>query len=134
MTNKQQTKKSRAGIALPPRPHQWASGPDPEHHAMFKAFGQCRNQAQWRGEAWELTWPEWRDHWTGLWARRGRAQHELCITRKDCDQAWSNTNVVIITRQQHGARKRGISTALKQTANDVLLTDLDDVRYRAIES
>lgn len=128
------TKPSRKGATLPQRPHQWRSGPDPALRPVFRAFVQCRNQAQWRGEDWELSWEQWRDIWHGWWHLRGRGSDSVCITRKNCDLPWQASNVILITRHQHGTRKRGISTALNQTANDVLLTDLDDVRNRTVQA
>ena len=116
-------KKSRKGQGLAPRPHQWASGPDPAMRPVFKAFGQCRNQAQWRGETWLLTWPEWCAHWEGRWHLRGRDADSLCITRKDCALPWSNTNVIVITRTSHGARKRGIHTSLGEGPSSIILDD-----------
>ena len=90
---------------------------------VFRAFVQCRNQAQWRGEAWELSWSEWVGAWHGLWHRRGRSADSLCITRKDCGLPWSAENVIIITRRQNGERKRGTQRSLGQGPADVVLDD-----------
>lgn len=117
------TKPSRKGTTLPPRPHQWLSGPDPAMRPVFRAFTQCRNQAQWRGEDWQLSWQQWLGAWHGLWHRRGRSADALCITRKDCGQAWSEHNVIIITRRQNGERKRGTHVSLGQGPADVVLDD-----------
>jgi hypothetical protein len=116
-------KKSTAGRSLAPRPQQWASGPDPEMRPVFRAFVQCRNQAQWRGETWQLTWEQWREIWKGRWHLRGRSADSLCITRRDCALAWSDHNVIVITRTSHGARKRGIRTSLGEGPSTVVLDD-----------
>lgn len=117
-----------------PRPQTWVTGTDPLTHEQYRAFIQCRNQAQWRREPWTLSFEEWCGAWQGLWHLRGRGRDSLCITRRDGRGTWSQDNIVIVTRSQHGTRKRGISTALNQTANDVLLTDLDDVRNRTVQA
>lgn len=89
-----------------PRPHVWVSGPDPQVHRQRTAWARARAQAQWRGEGWEITWPQYQEIWGDLWQRRGRTRHSLCLARPDYDLPWCVTNVEIITRQEH-ARRQG---------------------------
>lgn len=114
---------NRAGKGTGPRPHVWKSGPDETDHASYRAWLQCRNQARFRSEPWTLSFEEWQAHWAGLWHRRGRTSQDLCITRRDSHGAWSNANVIIVTRSQHGQRKRGTRASLGQGPSDVILDD-----------
>lgn len=116
-------KKSTRGIKLGTRPHQWKSGPAEEDHASYYAWLQCRNQARYRSEGWDLTFEQWLDVWTGLWHRRGRAGEQLCITRKNCDLPWTLSNVIVITRRQHGQRKAGQRLSLGQGPRDRVIPD-----------
>jgi len=86
--------------------NQWFSGPDPEHHKMYVAFGYHRVTARLRGDVWQLTWEQWRDAWLPYWANRGRAAMCLCMTRRDIEGAWTIDNIEIITRRLHGQRIR----------------------------
>lgn len=84
-----------------PRPHVWKTGPDPELHAKFKVFGQCKNQATFRGEEWCLTFDQFVQLWGSHWPQRGRRIDSLCMTRLDWDKPWNMLNTIIITRQAH---------------------------------
>ena len=95
----------KAGVALGPRPHTWCTGPDPLRHEQFRVWGQMRNQAQWRGEQWQLTLEDFIRVWGTAWPRRGRTIHSDCMTRCDPTQPWSGHNVQIVTRQQHAQRQ-----------------------------
>lgn len=67
------------------------------------AFTRSRCQAQFRGEAWTLTWTEFQQFWNSrtLWARRGRSIDDLVLTRLDWEGPWSRDNCCIITRGDH---------------------------------
>ena len=112
---------STKGRKFGTRPHQWKSGPDAETHKIYYAWLQCKNQANYRSEGWDLTFDEWQQHWTGLWHRRGRTSQELCITRIDCSRPWSTDNVIIVTRRQHAQRKAGLKVSQGQRPSDVVL-------------
>jgi hypothetical protein len=106
-----------------PRPQTWVTGPDVATHEQYRAFIQCRNQARFRSEPWQLTFEQWQAHWAGRWHLRGRTADSLCITRRDCAGAWSDENVIVITRTSHGARKRGTRVSLGEGPSTVVLDD-----------
>ena len=82
-------------------PHVWVTGPDPERHARYRIWAQQRNQAQWRGEEWDLDFDTWLQLWEPLWHLRGRCRGSWCMSRLDWDLPWSAANVAIITREEH---------------------------------
>jgi hypothetical protein len=87
-------------------PHLWKTGPDPERHHRYDIWLQQRNQAEWRGEEWDLSFEQWLVLWEPDWHRRGRTRGCMCMTRRDWDQPWSADNVEIITREQHARHQR----------------------------
>lgn len=94
-----------------PRPQVWVSGPDPEEHRRYRTWIQQRNQAQWRGEEWTISFEAWKQLWdlSGQWHNRGRARECYCMTRIDHLGAWSVDNVEIITREQHGRQQSALA-------------------------
>jgi hypothetical protein len=115
-------KKGQLGIGTGPRPQAWKTGPDPVVHEKYRAWVQCRNQAQWRGEIWKITFEQWQQMWTGKWDKRGRSSDALCITRCDMSLPWSEANAIIISRREHGRRKTGTRSTLGESAASVVLT------------
>lgn len=89
------------GNALGPRPLVWCTGPDPDRHRMFVAYGRAKCQAEWRGEGWLLTFADYEEIWQGQWHLRGRTRDTLCLARLDYEQPWSRSNVAIMTRREH---------------------------------
>jgi hypothetical protein len=87
-----------------PRPLTWCTGPDPVRHDQYVAWGRARAQAQYRGEAWDLTFEQFEQVWSGSWHLRGRASEDLCMTRTDPDLAWMLGNIELITRAEHNRR------------------------------
>ena len=85
---------------------RWISGPDPLHHRMYVQFGYHRVSSRLRGEAWYLTWPEWRDIWLPHWDQRGRSWDSLCLARIDMAGVWDISNVHLITRREHSRQIR----------------------------
>jgi hypothetical protein len=108
--------RSTKGIPRPqsrgPRPHAWITGPDPEEHKRYRTYIQQRNQAQWRGETWNLQYAEWKQLWadSGQWFNRGRERGCYCMTRRDWEQPWDCHNAQVITREEH-ARMQGAAQA-----------------------
>jgi hypothetical protein len=103
-----------------PRPHTWRAGPDPVTRAQYRAWTQTRTQAEWRGEIWRIDWAQWQAIWQGKWAQRGRTSDSLCITRRDMSLPWSESNVILITRRQHGQRRQDTSRAAGYSRSRVL--------------
>jgi hypothetical protein len=84
-----------------PRPEIWISGPDQVRHKQHCAWRQQKNQAQWRGETWALTFDVWIELWGDLWPRRGRQVDDYCMTRRDWELPWTRANTHVITRSEH---------------------------------
>jgi len=84
-------------------PEKWRSGPDPVQHEMYYAWAKHRSQANYRGEAYELTFEDWQTIWADpeLFLRRGRKPDDVTLTRRDPEQAWSLDNCVVMTRLEH---------------------------------
>ena len=93
-----------------PRPHRWRTGTDPELHRKFTAWRQQRNQALHRREEWDLTLEVWIRIWGDFWRERGRTRGSRCMSRIDWEQGWTETNVAIVTREEH-ARAQGLHRA-----------------------
>jgi len=89
-----------------PRPQCWVSGPDPETHRKYRAWIQQKNQAQWRGESWYLSFEEWQLKWQEHWHQRGRRRSDYCMVRTDPEGDWSWPNVEVIERSEHCQRHR----------------------------
>ena len=105
---------SNHGVPRPqnrgPRPHVWATGPDPQLHNKWRIWGQQKNQAQWREEGWDLSFEDWCQIWSDLWSRRGRCRDDYCMTRRDWSLPWTPDNVQIVTRSEH-AKMQGNAVA-----------------------
>ena len=115
-----QTTKRTVGSPPGPRPHLWTTGPDPQTHQQYRAWVQTRNQAQYRGEIWKITFEQWQTLWHGRWHLRGRKADALCITRRDMSLPWSVKNAIIITRHEHGARRAGTVRELGYARSRIL--------------
>lgn len=87
-----------------PRPNTWVTGPDPLRHKQYRAFIQQKNQAQFRGEDWQLSFEDWIKIWGTDFDRRGRLADSLCLTRWDLDDAWSVNNCILMERRDHMRR------------------------------
>jgi hypothetical protein len=81
-------------------PTNWLSGPDPLMHDMYYAWAKHRSQANYRKEAYDLTWDDWQTIWANPvdFQNRGRKPEDLTLTRIDDDGAWTADNVEIMTR------------------------------------
>ena len=89
-----------------PRPHIWKSGPDESTHARYVAWGRARAQANFRGETWEIDWPDWELFWQDRWHLRGRRRDGYMMTRIDPLEPWNLDNVQLMQRSLFGAWQR----------------------------
>jgi hypothetical protein len=100
-----------------PRPHVWATGPDPAEHARYRVWIQQRNQAHYRAEPWALDFEPWKQIWAPHWHLKGRTANSRCMTRVDTDLPWQPDNVRIITRSEHSAQQAAMrSTGYRSRA------------------
>jgi hypothetical protein len=81
-------------------------------HKKYRVFIQQRNQAQWRGEGWHISFEEWKQLWdeSGQWELRGRVKGTWCMSRRDWNEPWTVDNTQVITREEH-ARLQGDALA-----------------------
>lgn len=96
-------------------PHRWVTGPDPLRHEQYQVWLQQRNQANFRGEGWDLPFDDWLTLWGDKWSLRGRQKDDYCMTRKNASLAWDTTNAIIVTRQEHMANHRQRNYELGKT-------------------
>jgi hypothetical protein len=82
-------------------PDRWIAGPDPVRHKQYLVWLQQKNQANFRGEQWDLDFDTWLELWGDLWQFRGRSRDCYCMTRRDPSGPWSLDNVMIIGRSEH---------------------------------
>lgn len=73
---------------------------DPYQYPFYRAYGQCKNQAQWRGEEWNLTFEEWFNAWGDKIEQRGRGAHQYAMIRVNQSLPWSKDNVTILNRKE----------------------------------
>ena len=106
----------KRGSGTGPRPHTWLAGPDPLRHEQYKSWLQKRNQAQWRGETWQLTFDDFCEIWGTQWSRAGRWRDCLQMMRRDFDQPWSRANVDIVDRDQFHQRQAQRRQQLRERA------------------
>ena len=98
MTTEKRKKGPPPGTRLGPRPQMWVTGTDPVRHQQHVVYRQQKNQAQWRGEVWELDFDNWIALWDDKWSLRGRKPEQYCMTRSDNTQPWNITNTIVLQR------------------------------------
>jgi len=86
-----------------PKPERWISGPDPERHKRYLQWLQQKNQAQFRGEEWNLDFDDWLQVWGDEIVNRGRKKGQLSMMRRDYNLPWTADNVLIVGRKEHSA-------------------------------
>lgn len=79
-------------------PHVWRSGPDPDHHRLWRKFLVARNQARYWQQEWSVTWEVYRDLMLPHVNNMGRKKTSWNLTRIRAG-AWSNDNVMAEQRQ-----------------------------------
>lgn len=70
----------------------------PRDSVHVQGFIRQRANAQFRGEAWELSLPEWMAAWkkSGRIGRRGRGRDSFVLTRMDARLPWRAGNVHVV--------------------------------------
>lgn len=91
-----------------PNPNAWCTGPDPQRHDQYIAWGRSRAQAHFRQEDWRLTFEQYEALWQGLWSRRGRGSDDLMMMRLDWHKPWNLKNTIIADRQYYHWRQNEI--------------------------
>jgi len=81
-------------------PGAWISGPDETRHEQHIAWRQQKNQAQYRGEEWEIDFEDFILIWGTNWENRGRRVDQMCMTRIDPEKPWVNENIQVIIRKE----------------------------------
>lgn len=79
-------------------PHLWASGPDPDHHKLWRKFLVARNQARYWGQDWTVTWERYRDLLLPHINNLGRKKESRNLVRVNRLLPWSNDNVTVAER------------------------------------
>lgn len=98
-----------------PRPYVWKSGPNLRDHEQYQAWLVHKAQANFRGEAHEMTFEDFREVWNqdGNWELRGRGSENICMYRIDVDQPWRKDNVAFEQRKTYLARVNGMKKGTK---------------------
>ena len=87
-------------------PEKWISGSDAYKHSMYMPWLRAKAQANFRSEGWDLSFEQFYELWKDDWNNRGRQPDNVCMGRKDYDEAWTVANTEVITRAQHLDRQR----------------------------
>lgn len=95
------------------RPHVWKCGPDEYKHSMYTPWMMARAQAKFRDETFELTFEQFYSKWKDCWAQRGRGIDDLCMSRKDFSEGWTDDNAEVIDRREHLNRQQNARSANK---------------------
>ena len=82
-----------------PRPHLWQTGPDPAVQRDRYRYLRSRAQAKYWGQAWTITWDQYRGILARVRGDYGRGMDQLNLARKDCTQGWHIWNVHLISRK-----------------------------------
>lgn len=77
-------------------------------HKMYRCYSQQKNQAQWRGEVWEISFDDYRTAWWDKWENRGRKAHNYVMFRLDITEPWTMDNTTIISKSSQQAHVAGV--------------------------
>ena len=87
-------------------PHVWRSGPDPDHHRLWRKFLVARVQARYWHQAWTITWETYREIMLPYINQMGRKKDSWNLIRIDRNLPWTETNVIAAQRQTVVERKK----------------------------
>lgn len=90
-------------------PHIWLVGPDPAKKQLHTDYLRHKAQAKYRKEDFDLTLDEYIEIWMkdDNHLNKGRSPHNVCLSRKDPDGAWTKDNVEIMSRAEHFRERCG---------------------------
>lgn len=89
-----------------PRPHVWKSGPNVKDHEQYQAWLVHKAQANFRGEAHDMSFEDFRNAWNqdGNWELRGRGADNVSMYRIDTLKPWHKDNIAFESRKTYLAR------------------------------
>ena len=80
-------------------PHVWKSGPDPDHHRLWRGFLLARNQAKYWHQEWSVRWETYRDLLLPYINNLGRKKDSWNLIRIDRNLPWTESNVIAAQRK-----------------------------------
>jgi hypothetical protein len=80
-------------------PHLWTSGPDPDHHRLWRKFLVAKNQAKYWHQEWTVSWEAYRDIMLPHINNMGRKKDSWNLVRKDRNLPWTELNVIAAQRK-----------------------------------
>ena len=90
-----------------PTQTEWITGSDPVRRDKYYGWMKHRAQAKFRGEDYDLEWPEWESLWNDeLWHKRGRSTDCYCLMREDITDSWHAGNVSLVPRSVYLKRSK----------------------------
>lgn len=96
-------------------PHLWTSGPDPDHHRLWRKFLLAKNQAKYWRQEWTVSWETYRDLMLPHVNNIGRGLESWNLVRKDRNLPWTELNVMVAQRKTVVEQKKaGLRTYLPE--------------------
>jgi len=80
-------------------PHLWTSGPNPDHHRLWRKFLVAKNQAKYWHQEWTVSWEAYRDIMLPHINNMGRKKDSWNLVRKDRNLPWTELNVIAAQRK-----------------------------------
>jgi len=87
-------------------PHVWKSGPDPDHHRLWRGWLLARNQARYWHQDWSVTWEHYRDTMLPHINNLGRSKDSWNLVRRDRRLPWTESNVMAAQRKTVVSQKK----------------------------
>jgi hypothetical protein len=101
-------------------PNYKTENKDPLMAWKYRCWSQQRNQAQYRGEVWDLDFLVWVDIWGDEFVNKGQSSDRMCMTRRDLKGSWTKDNVKIISRHEHFISNRNKQGKFAGRQNELL--------------
>ena len=95
--------------------HVWKSGPNPDHHRLWRKFLVARIQAKYWHQEWTVSWETYKDIMLPHINNMGRKKDSWNLVRKDRNLPWTETNVMAAQRKTVVSQKKaGLRTYLPE--------------------